>query len=191
MNVHTWGVNVHVFCTWGCTWVSNSMCHVAQNWLLSEFLTLFTAFYNIALLMLFFFLYSPSAKVRPPTTFVSASGRMSIRSQVLSKLESTASSAHRYFTFLSFSAINHNLHLSEQMIQGQHHQHSLLVMFQCFGPTSPGKSHQFHLLFSHTLFYLGSTTVNILIYVHQPELHLRLDHQRTGYQKKHKFRYFD
>ena len=42
-------------------------------------------------------LYSPSAKIRPPATVVFASGRTFALSQVLSELESIASSACKYF----------------------------------------------------------------------------------------------
>jgi hypothetical protein len=124
---------------------SNSTCHVS--------------------LLITFFLYSQREKVRPPATFVSASGKTSILSQVLSELESTASSACKYFIYF----YTPQLIILIYIFQNKRYKASISIFhWQWFDASDP--HHQVSLLltvFFSISFYIGSTTANILNYVHR------------------------
>ena len=99
-------------------------------------------------------LYSPSAKIRPPATFIFASERMFALLQVLSELESIASSACKYFIYFYPKLI---ILLIYYIFQNKQYKTSIsffsLAMFQCFGLTSPGESflHLLCMFFSHSI----------------------------------------
>ena len=77
-----------------------------------------------------FLLYSPSTKIRPPATFVFASGRMFALLQVLSGLENIASSAYKYFIYFYPKLI---ILLIYYIFQNKRYKTSIsLFHWQCF-----------------------------------------------------------